>query len=213
LLTSSFIEGKTFDQLLKSKPSQEMLNHYAQLIFDSFYHSVYNLQTIHADPNPGNFIFMDNGKIGLIDFGCVKTIEEDFLKKYNRLHLSLLDGISDEEVLKQYIELEMIDGDSHEDMMTFYRETIKPFDTMYIDVIRDDFYDFEENSDFSKKGFELVLEVQKKQFEAIHKINQEFIFLDRTLLGYYGMFEQMGAKIDTRNAVKIMREYRSNHVD
>jgi predicted unusual protein kinase regulating ubiquinone biosynthesis (AarF/ABC1/UbiB family) len=213
LLTSSFIEGKTFDQLLKSKPSQEMLNHYAQLIFDSFYHSVYNLQTIHADPNPGNFIFMDNGKIGLIDFGCVKTIEEDFLKKYNRLHLSLLDGISDEEVLKQYIELEMIDGDSHEDMMTFYRETIKPFDTMYIDVIRDDFYDFEENSDFSKKGFELVLEVQKKQFEAIHKINQEFIFLDRTLLGYYGMFEQMGVKIDTRNAVKIMREYRSNHVD
>ncbi len=208
LITSSYIEGQTFDEMLLSNPVQEVLNRYAQLIYDSYYYSIYKLQTIHADPNPGNFIFMDDGKVGMIDFGCVKRVEDSFLRQYNRLHLSLLDGISDEEVLEQYIELGMIDGDSKEAQLTFYKETIKPFDAMYIDILRGDSYDFRENSDFSKKGFDLVLEVQKKQFEAIHKINQEFIFLDRTLLGFYGMFERMGAKIDTRYAEKIMREYR-----
>ena len=211
IITSEYIEGKTFEQLLKSKPTQQLIDSYAQLIFDSFYHSVYKLKTIHADPNPGNFIFKDDGKIGMIDFGCVKNINDEFLKKYNKLHVTLIEGITDEDVLEQYIELGMIDGESKEEMLTFYQETIKPFDSMYIEVLKNGSYDFKENKDFSKRGFELVLEVQKKQFEAIHKINQEFIFLDRTLLGYYGMFERIGAKIDTTNAVKIMKKYRSEN--
>ncbi len=207
VLTSSYLEGKSLEEFLKSNPTQEVLNYYAQLIFDSFFHSLYGLKTVHADPNPGNFIFMDGGKLGMIDFGCVKKIEDGFLTDYNRLHLSLMAGISDEDVLPQYCDLGMVDDGSHEEMLTFYRETIKPFDSLYMEIFDGDFYDFKENNDFSKRGFDRVLEVQKKQFEAVHKINQEFIFLDRTLLGYYAMFERMGARIDTRDAVKIMRDF------
>lgn len=54
----------------------------------------------------------------------------------------------------------------------------------------------------------LTLVVQKKQLHSVHKLNQEYIFLDRTLLGYYAMFEKMKAKIDTRFAASIMRGYR-----
>jgi len=207
VLVTSFLEGKSLEEFLKSNPTQELLNHYAQLIFDSFFHSLYGLKTVHADPNPGNFIFMDDGKLGMIDFGCVKKIDNDFLTDFNRLHLSLMDGISDEDVLPQYCDLGMIDGDSDKEKLEFYQETIKPFDSLYMEIFDNDFYDFKENNDFSKRGFESVLEVQKKQFEAVHKINQEFIFLDRTLLGYYAMFERMGAKIDTRGAVKIMKDF------
>jgi len=48
------------------------------------------------------------------------------------------------------------------------------------------------------------MKVQKTQIEAVHKINAEYIFLDRTLLGYYAMFEQTGAKIDTRFAKEVV---------
>ncbi len=210
VLSSSYLEGKSFEQFLISTPSQKELNHYAQLIFDSYFHSLYGLKTVHADPNPGNFIFMDDGKIGMIDFGCVKKIEDDFLIDYNRLHFSLMRGVSDEALVEQYHDLGMIDKATSEEMLTFYQETIKPFDRLFIEVLEKDFYDFKENIDFSKRGFELILKVQKKQFHAVHKVNQEFIFLDRTLLGYYAMFEKMGAKIDTRNAVKIMKDFEVN---
>ncbi|HHS92015.1 MAG TPA: AarF/ABC1/UbiB kinase family protein, partial [Campylobacterales bacterium] len=58
VLTSTFLEGVGFEAFLKSNPSQEVRNHYAQLIFDSFFMGLYKLRMIHADPNPGNFIFM-----------------------------------------------------------------------------------------------------------------------------------------------------------
>ncbi len=207
VLSSSFLEGKSFEEFLASTPSQEKINHYAQLIFDSYFHSLYDLKMVHADPNPGNFIFMDEEKLGLIDFGCVKKISNDFLIDYNRLHFSLMRGISDEELVKQYCDLGMIDEGKMKEMLHFYQETIKPFDRLFIEIFDEDFYDFKENIDFSKRGFELILKVQKKQFKAVHKVNQEFIFLDRTLLGYYAMFERMGAKIDTREAVKIMKAF------
>lgn len=95
VLSSSFLQGKSFEEFLDSNPSREVINHYAQLIFDSYFQSLYGLKTVHADPNPGNFIFMDEGKIGMIDFGCVKKIEDDFLVDYNRLHFSLMRGVSD----------------------------------------------------------------------------------------------------------------------
>jgi hypothetical protein len=49
--------------------------------------------------------------------------------------------------------------------------------------------------------------VQQKQLHTVNKLNEEYIFLDRTLLGYYAMFERMGARIDTRFAVGVMREF------
>jgi hypothetical protein len=35
-------------------------------------------------------------------------------------------------------------------------------------------------------------------------MSKDYIFIDRTLLGYYAMFEQMGAKIDTTYAKKLI---------
>ena len=29
---------------------------------------------MHADPHPGNFLFTADGRLGIIDFGCVKVI-------------------------------------------------------------------------------------------------------------------------------------------
>ena len=205
VISSSFLEGLGFKEFLASNPTQEIRNHYAQLLFDSFFIGLYHLQMIHADPNPGNFIFMEDKKLGLIDFGCVKRLDDEFLASFSKLHVSLMDNLPDEEITLQYADLRMIDDDTPEKMLEFYQEVIKPLDRIYIEVFRDDFYDFKENNDFSERGFKTILEVQKKGITAVHNMNEEYIFVDRTLLGYYAMFEQMEAKIDTRFAQKIVR--------
>ena len=205
LLSSSFLEGKDFQGFLTSNPTQEERNSYAQVLFDSFFMSLYHLQTIHADPNPGNFIFMDNGKLGLIDFGCVKRIDSEFLTTFSKLHVSLMDGVSDEDITQQYANLNMIDEDTSHKMLEFYQEVIKPLDRIYMEIFQEDSYDFKENNDFSERGFNTILEVQKKQITAVHNMNEDYIFVDRTLLGYYNMFEKMEATIDTRFAKKLFR--------
>jgi len=107
-------------------------------------------------------------------------------------------------LVEQYASLDMIDRTSDEEMLEFYLKVIKPLDRIYIEVFEGDSYDFKESKDFSKRGFETIMKVQQTQIDAVHKINAEYIFLDRTLLGYYAMFEQMGAKIDTRFVKKLV---------
>ena len=205
VITSSFLEGDGFESFLAKNPTQEERNHYAQLIFDSFFMGLYHMQMIHADPNPGNFIFMEEGKLGLIDFGCVKKLDNEFLASFSKLHVSLMDKVDDSEITQQYADLKMIDQDSPEKMLEFYQEVIKPLDRIYIEIFEGDSYDFKENNDFSERGFNTIMEVQKKSITAVHNMNEDYIFVDRTLLGYYAMFEKMEATIDTRFAQKLVR--------
>lgn len=206
VLTSTFLEGKGFEDFLNSNPSQEVRNHYAQLIFDSFFMGLYQLKMVHADPNPGNFIFMADNMLGMIDFGCVKKVDSTFNKSFSKLHVLLMDKASDEEVAQQYADLEMIDQGEMSEMVAFYQSVIKPLDRIYIEIFEGEKYDFKANSDFSQRGFNTIMEVQKKQRHAVHKMNADYIFIDRTLLGYYNMFEKMEATIDTRFAQRLVRE-------
>ena len=128
VLTTSFIAGANLESFLETKPSQKLKNHYAQTIFDSFFISLYRLKCVHADPNPGNFIFMEDKKLGLIDFGCVKRVDSNFLLSYNTLHLSLIDGVDDLSITRQYLVLGMVDEASDEEMLAFYQNVIKPLD-------------------------------------------------------------------------------------
>jgi len=207
LLATSYLEGVSLDRFLASDPSRESRNHYAQTIFDSFFISLYRLKQIHADPNPGNFLFMEDQKLGLIDFGCVKRVDEVFLQRYTRLHISLIERADDMDITRQYLELDMIDQASDKKMLAFYQNVIKPLDSIYIEIFLEESYSFAHNKNFSKRGFETIMQVQREQTHSVHKLNEEIIFLDRTLLGYYALFERMDATIDTKFAKGLMRQF------
>jgi len=206
VLASSFLEGDSFEQFLAKNPSQEQRDSFAQRILDSFFVSLYQLKVVHADPNPGNFIFMEDDILGIIDFGCVKRFDDEFLTSFSQLHYALMTEEDDEMLVEQYARLDMIDRGDPKEMLHFYQEVIKPLDRIYIEIFTEDIYDFRLNNDFSKRGFETIMEVQQKQIDAVHKMSAEYIFLDRTLLGYYAMFEKMGARVDTRFAKRLVRE-------
>ena len=207
VLCTEFLDGLDFNAYIKTNPSQKEKNHYAQLIFDGFFEALYTLKRIHADPNPANFVFLPKGILGMIDFGCVKAIDEAFLNAYTKLHLCFLDNADDMQTIEVYVELVMIELQSPEKMQEFYHDVIKPLDTLYKEPLMGESYDFAIHNDFSKKGFEMIFEVQQKQYNSVHKLNEQFIFINRTLLGYYALFEKMGAKIDTRRVTEMMREY------
>ena len=66
---------------MAQNPTQDERNDIGQLLFDLFIYQVFELNQIHADPHPGNFLFQKSGKIGLIDFGCVKKTKTRIFKK------------------------------------------------------------------------------------------------------------------------------------
>ena len=57
-----------------------------------FFEMAFVHRMLHADPHPGNYLFGDDGRIGLLDFGCVKRFDEFFLGSYARTALYALRG-------------------------------------------------------------------------------------------------------------------------
>ncbi|GDX80016.1 ABC transporter [Deltaproteobacteria bacterium] len=49
-----------------------------RVFFDLFY----GHRMIQADPHPGNFIFAPDGKIGLLDFGCARFFDLEWVAEY-----------------------------------------------------------------------------------------------------------------------------------
>jgi predicted unusual protein kinase regulating ubiquinone biosynthesis (AarF/ABC1/UbiB family) len=46
------------------------------------YRSVLQHRVLHADPHPGNYLFGEDGTVGLLDFGCVKRFDADWMRMY-----------------------------------------------------------------------------------------------------------------------------------
>jgi len=77
VLTMSFVEGLTMAAFLKSKPSQAIRDLIGSHLVELYYFQLHKLKAVHADHHPGNYLFRPDGRLGLVDFGCVKRIAFD----------------------------------------------------------------------------------------------------------------------------------------
>lgn len=85
ILTMDWLDGKHLDEFLATNPSQETKNLLGQRLWDFYDYQIHKLRQVHADPHPGNFLFRQDGTLGVIDFGCVKVIPEEFYNTYFQL--------------------------------------------------------------------------------------------------------------------------------
>jgi aarF domain-containing kinase len=77
ILTMDYLEGEHLDALLARNPSQDERNDYALKLVHAGSRIVYHARINNVDVHPGNFLFMPDGRLGLIDFGCVLQIAGD----------------------------------------------------------------------------------------------------------------------------------------
>ena len=83
ILTMDWIEGKPLGEFIKSGSLTQKESHLlGQAMWDFYHYQIHTLRSLHADPHPGNFIITEDKKLGVIDFGCVKVIPNDFYKVY-----------------------------------------------------------------------------------------------------------------------------------
>jgi predicted unusual protein kinase regulating ubiquinone biosynthesis (AarF/ABC1/UbiB family) len=87
VLTMTFVDGMHLDDLLRTRPPQSLRDRIGENLVDLFYAQVLRIGAFHADPHWGNYLFRDDGGIGLVDFGCVKFIPSDFFSNLRRIFL------------------------------------------------------------------------------------------------------------------------------
>jgi tRNA A-37 threonylcarbamoyl transferase component Bud32 len=76
VLSMEFCPGVHIHDYLSTNPSQADRNHFGRLIYLALSRLHYGERLLYADPSPGNFLFLPDGRLGLIDFGCVRPYND-----------------------------------------------------------------------------------------------------------------------------------------
>jgi predicted unusual protein kinase regulating ubiquinone biosynthesis (AarF/ABC1/UbiB family) len=84
VLTMSRVSGLRLQDFLENNPSQELRDRAGTLLTRLFFFQLFRMQALHADPHPGNYLFNDDGTIGLVDFGCVKYLKPEVVRCYSQ---------------------------------------------------------------------------------------------------------------------------------
>lgn len=90
VLTQRSLQGLHLDESLRQNPLQSTRDRQAQAIFDWFIDCAFVRRRIHADMHLGNLLFLADGRIGVLDFGCTRGLSGPFVAGLARSWLTWL---------------------------------------------------------------------------------------------------------------------------
>ncbi len=90
VLTTAMCDGADFDGFVSAAP-QEVRDRAGAAIYRACFGSLFGHGVYNADPHPGNYRFAADGRVTLLDFGCVKHFSPEFITGWKRIARAVLD--------------------------------------------------------------------------------------------------------------------------
>jgi len=186
VLVMEYVRGEDFSTLCKDA-DRSWRNTIGQSFVDLFFTQLFRLHVLHADPNPGNFSFLRDGRIIFYDFGCVKYFEEEFIDKYTILIRETLEGRYEKLVENcELIGVEQIGKKRHD--WRFYK--------MFADPILVPFEGHEPYDFGQARIHDVLIELAAKHWtNAFHfRSSPDIIFLNRVVVGMYNNLRRLAVQ-------------------
>jgi aarF domain-containing kinase len=77
VLTTELLHGVHLEEFLRRAPRQELRDRHAHQLLEAVMRLFYRHGFVWTDPHPGNVLFLDDGRTGLLDFGSVRVFDQD----------------------------------------------------------------------------------------------------------------------------------------
>ncbi len=94
VLVQEYLDGRPFAAALEMPQAER--NRIGEMIYRFCFGSIYRHGLFNGDPHPGNFLILDDGTIGFIDYGCVAEFAEPTIEGFKRLIRALNAGDREE---------------------------------------------------------------------------------------------------------------------
>jgi aarF domain-containing kinase len=191
VLTMERLGGVHLDEFLARHPSQEERDEFARKIFRAWYRLLYAGRLIYADFHPGNFLFMDDGRLGMIDFGFVLPVDDDLWSCFRRMDRPLTTGNREDRrtAAKEWSSLTDDAADAD-----FLRMCDEYCDWNWRPRYCGGPFDFGDEADF-RRGIDLVSEMVLKHYT---RGRSQGLVICRMQFGWRSMLYRLKAKIDIR---------------
>lgn len=205
IISMDWLPGLHLKEFLETKPSQEVRNRIGQALWDFYEFQIHELRQIHADPHPGNFLMQPDGRLGIIDFGCVKEIPEDFY--YNYFSLINPANIADESrISKLFYALEFLYPSDSQNDIKFYTPLFTEMIHMLGVPFQSESFDFgnDEYFDGIYQFAEKLGQMKELKESKVARGSKDGLYVNRTYFGLYSLLNQLKANILTHSVFKEM---------
>lgn len=201
VLSMDWMPGLHLTEFLAGNPSQQLRDRAGQALWDFYEFQIHQLRQVHADPHPGNFLLQEDGRVAVIDFGCIKVIPDRFYYPY----FSLInpDSLRDEKSTVSLFEaLEFLhSGDGPAERKFFiplFQKMIsmlgQPFQQAYFDFGDDDYF-----NGIYRFADELSSMPEVRNSKKARG-SRDGLYINRTYFGLYSILNQLKARVKTHSA-------------
>jgi predicted unusual protein kinase regulating ubiquinone biosynthesis (AarF/ABC1/UbiB family) len=198
VITMDWLDGKILKEFIKGNPTQEERNKVGQSLWDFYDYQIHTLRQVHADPHPGNFIVSDDAVLGVIDFGCVKVIPDEFYDPY--FSLIRKDIIQKGEELEDvFTQLQFIYPNDKPEDKAYFSTVIKDMMGLLGKPFHQDEFDFGDDDYFFQifKMGEIISESKKFRESEKARGSRDGLYINRTYFGLYSILNELKAKVIT----------------
>jgi predicted unusual protein kinase regulating ubiquinone biosynthesis (AarF/ABC1/UbiB family) len=91
VLTMDWLEGEGF-YAFRDRAAEALRARAAALLFEISFRSIFAHGAFNGDPHPGNVLFLPDGRVGLLDWGCVRTFDRAFVEGWKGVARVVLAG-------------------------------------------------------------------------------------------------------------------------
>jgi predicted unusual protein kinase regulating ubiquinone biosynthesis (AarF/ABC1/UbiB family) len=165
-----------------------------QALWDFYMFQIHKLQKVHADPHPGNFLISPDDNLIVIDFGCMKTIPDDFYIPY--FELAKKENIANPTYFEEKLfELEILRKDDSKEELDFFRAMFHEMLSLFTQPFNSETFDFSDEVFFGKisdLGAKYAKSTELKNMNG-NRGSKHFIYINRTFFGLYNLMHDLKA--------------------
>jgi len=200
ILTMDWLEGQHLKEFLATQPSQAVRNQLGQALWDFYQFQLNTLHQVHADPHPGNFLLQaaQGGLVGVLDFGCVKTIPADVYTLFTALLApeTYADEARLTELLTQAGVLRPADPPT---LRALYLRTMRHSLELVGRPFRQPRFNFGDPA-YMQELYQLgdnLMQDSELRRQREPRGSEHFIYLNRTYVGLFALLTELGAEVQT----------------
>lgn len=205
VLTMDWLEGDNLQEFLIKEPAQEIRNKVGQTIWNFYDFQIHRLHMLQADSHPGNFLFRDDGTVGVLDFGCVKVLPETFYQDYFRIHNPALVE-NEPEFVSWLYRLKFLNENDKPKEKELFKEIFTDITKLLCEPFYNEYFDFGDDR-FFKRMFEMgdrIARTAEIRRSKNSRGPRDAIFINRTYFGLFQLLNNLGARVHTKSKYNML---------
>ncbi len=191
VLTMEWIEGVHLDEYLARGPTQEERNTAAERLVRGWYRMMYAGRLLYLDFHPGNFLFLDDGRLGMIDYGMMLPLEGEMWRLMAVIDRALTTGRVEDRILANKLWCELTDEECDSERMRLIDQWA---DWCWRPRYCGGEFDFGDEADF-RQGVDAFAKVIARRYGRAKPCTP---VIARSHFGWRSLLYRLGAKLDIR---------------